>query len=56
MSDHEFAAYLRKHGAINNYVIFRNSPVIHWHDGYGHLVAATVYDNEKGTREIFTFV
>lgn len=56
MTDHEFAAYLRKHGAINNYVVFRNSPVIPWYDSYGHLIAAVFYDDEKCTREIFTFI
>ena len=49
LSDHEFAAYLRKRGAIDNYKHVGNS--VQWRDDTDVVVAVAFYDNKDCTRD-----
>lgn len=54
MTDYQFAKYLRKHGAINNYKHDGNNCV--WYDDTGDIVASVQYDNSKNVKlSILTF-
>jgi hypothetical protein len=55
MNDHEFAAYLRKNGAIDNYQAIPNTNITEWYNGNGDVVAKALYDNANSTRQIITF-
>lgn len=50
-SDHDFAAYLRREGAINNYTSEGNS--VRWTRDDGSLAAVAIYDNANCTRRIY---
>ena len=45
MTDHEFAAYLRKYGALHNFTHDGDNVV--WRDGKGDIVASVQYDSAR---------
>lgn len=50
-TDHEFARYLRKCGAVNNFKHEDNACA--WRGATGAVVAIAFYDNASCAREIF---
>ncbi len=50
-SDHEFAAYLRREGAINNYAHFGDR--VRWNRSDGSLAAVAEFNNANCTRKIY---
>ena len=59
MTDHQFARWLCKHGAINNVEIHHESDPNHglpwndWRNPAGDFIAKAFYDNKKLKRYIF---
>lgn len=51
-TDHQFAAWLRKANAIDNWEHV-NSFTNHWYNKKGEHVATAIYDNANCTRRIF---
>ena len=54
-TDHQFTAWLREHGAIDNYKVGPNN-VNYWYQGTGQdsvHVAFVIYNNAESTRKIY---
>ena len=51
MTDHEFAAWLRKHNAVDTYEHYLNSA--RWFDGNRKIIAVALYDNSATKRTIY---
>jgi len=53
-TDHQFAAYLRSKGAIDNFHPVPGVPATAWYAGNSRLVAVAVYNNATCEKAIFT--
>jgi hypothetical protein len=51
MTDHEFAAFLRKHDAVERFSHVANS--VTWRDAANRAVAVAFYDNAASTHAIW---
>ena len=55
-TDHEFAAWLRKHNAVDNYKsLYEDGSLVQWFDNpecIGDPVATCIYDNAECTKDI----